>query len=163
MESILTYEQFLNEATIRELLDMYKGKEEDFRTTYLGLVYRYKTFVFDVEGNDKHYECRLQLPDFGIVSRMKGDIRTKLDLAIRENVKVHCTCPSWLYSGYQYIGTQLDYAIKFEDREPVIRNPNLEGSVCKHLYHLLRNVEAFETDMVRSLVTAKDRKYVNDF
>ena len=50
---------------------------------------------------------------------------------------MHCTCPAWLYWGYQYIGTKKDYAIEKETRAPVKRNPNLKGSVCKHLDNCL--------------------------
>lgn len=49
------------------------------------------------------------------------------------DVRVHCTCPSYLYWGYAYITTQLDTQLVNEDRFPAIRNPDLSGVVCKHL------------------------------
>lgn len=54
------------------------------------------------------------------------------------NIKLHCSCPSFLYWGYQYICTVLDAAIYPEERFPRIRNPQERGVVCKHLNRVLR-------------------------
>jgi hypothetical protein len=53
--------------------------------------------------------------------------------SIGGNLKVDCTCPDYLYQGYKYIGTIKDYAINPEDIEPKNKNPELIGTVCKHL------------------------------
>lgn len=54
------------------------------------------------------------------------------------NIKLHCTCPSFLYWGYQYMLTVLDSAIYPEQRFPQERNPQERGIVCKHLNRVLR-------------------------
>ena len=54
------------------------------------------------------------------------------------NIKLHCTCPSFLYWGYQYMCTTLDAAIYPEERFPRERNPGERGIVCKHLNRVLR-------------------------
>lgn len=54
------------------------------------------------------------------------------------NVKLHCSDPSFLFFGYQYILTQLDAAIYPEDRAPVVNNPGERGTVCKHLNRVLK-------------------------
>lgn len=48
------------------------------------------------------------------------------------NLRLHCSCPSFLFHGYEYILTQLDAAIVPEDRFPRITNPELKGVCCKH-------------------------------
>lgn len=54
-------------------------------------------------------------------------------------LKVFCTCPAWVYGGYKYMATQMDYALgSTELRSPKIRNPKLLGSVCKHAYVVLK-------------------------
>jgi hypothetical protein len=63
--------------------------------------------------------------------------RQAVNLAIFGDVSVHCNDPSWKYYGWQYIATQLGYAIHPEDRYPVKRNPQCKGTVCKHLYNVL--------------------------
>ena len=70
-------------------------------------------------------------PDFNFVERSRlllwvGDIR------------LHCTCPSFLYHGYQYMCTVLDAAIYPEERFPRIKNPSERGIVCKHMNRILK-------------------------
>ena len=57
---------------------------------------------------------------------------------LHSELKLGCNCPAWLYQGYQYIGTELEYVLEQEPRFPEIRNPSLEGTVCKHLISVLR-------------------------
>lgn len=69
------------------------------------------------------------------------DFTTKdvLDLTLTQgDLHLNCTCPHWVYGGYNYIATQLDYALgKKEYRPPKIRNPKLLGSTCKHGFVVL--------------------------
>lgn len=58
-------------------------------------------------------------------------------MALQGNIKVHCSDPSWLYWGFEYIGTQKGYSINREIRPPNKRNPGRSGSVCKHLDNVL--------------------------
>lgn len=166
MYQILSFSDFINEAKVSELIDQYNLKRDvNFQIVFKGLSYRTKTFVFDIhsaqpKGADKIYEVRLRLLDFKHISKMRGPMADKLRLAVESEVKVNCDCPSYLYSGFKYIGTQLDYSIRTENRAPVIRNPNQEGTVCKHLFFLLSNIETFEPQMVRTLDAAKDYDYL---
>lgn len=54
------------------------------------------------------------------------------------DLKLHCTCPSFLYWGYQWILTMIDASIEQEARRPVERNPQDRGVVCKHMNRVLR-------------------------
>ena len=62
------------------------------------------------------------------------------------NIKLHCTCPSFLYWGYQYILTVFDAAIYPETTRPGKyptqpwrrRNWQEKGMVCKHLNRVLQ-------------------------
>lgn len=62
------------------------------------------------------------------------------------NVRLHCTCPSFLYWGYQYILTVFDAAIYPETTRPGKypedprrrRNWQERGIVCKHLNRVLQ-------------------------
>ena len=71
--------------------------------------------------------------------------------------------------GYKYMATQLDYnAGEPENRFPKIKNKNLKGSVCKHLYltlkYLPNNITSFQRDFskyVKSLDINKWVQYYN--
>jgi len=67
------------------------------------------------------------------------------------DVRLHCTCPSFLYWGYQYICTVLDAAIYPEDRHPRVRNPAERGIVCKHLHNTLRVLPFHNADIAHEM------------
>lgn len=54
------------------------------------------------------------------------------------DLELHCTCPSFLFWGYQWLLTQMDASLVPEVRPPDIRNPGRRGIVCKHLNRSLR-------------------------
>ncbi len=85
-----------------------------------------------------------QDPDFNFAERARmllwvGDIR------------LHCTCPSFLYWGYQYILSVLDAAVYPEARFPKIRNPGERGVVCKHMNRILRVLPFYSGVIAREL------------
>lgn len=158
------FNNFLLEANRKDILDLYKGKKEDFEISLNKLKYRNKIFDFNVKSKSGNsYIISLKLDEYGVISRMKDPTSRKLDLTIEDNIHVHCTCPSFLYWGYQWIGTQLDYSLKAENREPNIRNPKQEGSCCKHLHYFLSNIDKYKPEMITSLEDAKHHKWTKGF
>ena len=75
------------------------------------------------------------------------------------NIKVHCSCPSFLYWGYQYLCTVMDAAIypekkapgKYENEPRRRRNVNQKGIVCKHLNRVLRILPFHSGDIAKEL------------
>ena len=67
------------------------------------------------------------------------------------NIKLHCTCPSFLYWGYQYMCTVMDAAVYPEERFPRDRNPSERGIVCKHLNRVLRVLPFHSAEIAREL------------
>ncbi len=63
-------------------------------------------------------------------------------------------CPDFLYKGFKYMGYMHGWGIFRETRFPKIRNPHLEGSICKHLGAVLRvymlNWLKIYRDMIKS-------------
>lgn len=61
---------------------------------------------------------------------------------LHSNYKISCTCPAFLYWGFKYILTQRgDVLGPGENRYPKVRNPDLFGIVCKHLWLVLGKFE----------------------
>lgn len=81
------------------------------------------------------------LPAYNIVKKI-----------IEGDIKIHCTDPSWKYWGFQYKGTINNYAIKPETRAPVVRNPKVKGSVCKHLDNALYTLPFLTKTITRDLI-----------
>lgn len=83
-------------------------------------------FEFDAYDIDV-YDNRAKL-----VKDLKQYFRTVLS---EGDVQVSCDCPAYLYWGYKYQAQQMDYNTRQgkDVPPPVVRNPGLQGSVCKHL------------------------------
>lgn len=65
------------------------------------------------------------------------DITVEDDESLVVNSISAHNCPAFLYWGYKYISWNMDFGIERENREPDIRNPDRDGTVCKHVYNVL--------------------------
>lgn len=87
--------------------------------------------------NITRYTVFILFEDFYTIGKDKEiDFEDAIDYAINfGDVHVRCTCPAQQYWGYNYTATQLKYlyGIPREGRFPKIRNPNLKGTICKHI------------------------------
>lgn len=64
---------------------------------------------------------------------------------------VFCSCPDFKFKGYKYMSWKGGWGIVPETRFPKIRNPHLEGSVCKHLYNVLGTLPFHVPAIVKDL------------
>lgn len=100
----------------------------------------YKTASSIFSQNGLVYEQGVKLLE---LPRTLGDDNLSLQQAVREavfegDVRVFCTCPAYHYWGFKFIDSTIDAAIRREGRFPVIRNPGLKGTLCKHLHQALQ-------------------------
>jgi len=106
-------------------------------------------------GTGLKWKQKIKLVDLQVALDIPDDKLKLIDrvrLAIYGDLKVDCGCPSFLYYGYRYILTQLDSVVgKKEKRIPKIRNPNLEGTVCKHLDNALYTLPFIVSSVVKAL------------
>jgi hypothetical protein len=147
---IKKFEDWLFEAEIRELTGDYVGSTQRRPIEFNSWDRRRKTFNFTAEGKSP-YELKLRVDDYSKVSRLKGTVKEKLDLALGGDISLFCSCPSFRYNGYMYMADQLAYGIKSQQLFPEIRNPQLQGTVCKHLYQLMETIEDFTPQMEREV------------
>lgn len=157
--------------TLKELLDNRDGEfiHHDKYTKELKspvLLYAYaNTLVFEIKSskfgqktktknglvgtNYTKYKIFVLFEDFYTIGKDKDiPFEDAIDYAINYgDVHIRCTCPAHLYWGYAYIGTELKflYGIPRENRYPVVRNPQVKGTICKHedavIQWILRNQE----------------------
>lgn len=102
-------------------------------------------FVCSAAGHEMHsvyvaLDSFWDMWDANETSEKKMNIANLVNLCIMNGeIRCSCTCPSWIYSGAKYIGTQLGYAYGGkETRFPREKNPQLKGSICKHLFVVLK-------------------------
>ena len=165
-EHLLTYQEFLLEMKKDELIsdadeDRVK-RSENLNVSYRKTKFRHKkkyvktiTFDVDSENSNKKYQVYIQIPDYKIISKLrKESISDKFELVIEDgDINIHCTCPDFLYKGYEYMANQLGYSIEDEHRFPNIRNPKLKGTLCKHCLAVLNNIEDYKDDIVNDIET----------
>jgi len=102
-------------------------------------------FVTTCSKSKNSWEQRIQFLDAEtIIAPEKTHQVTSLDSLLNlypeivdTDIKVGCNCPAFKYF-YSYIITQLDSDLEKEERYPYIRNPQLDGSFCKHLATIVR-------------------------
>ena len=102
----------------------------------------------------KTYQQYVKLLDLNKLIQTNGGVKRPIDIvreALQGDIEVHCTDPSWLYWGFKYIGTQDKYSIDPETRHPNVRNPKLEGSICKHLDAVLYVLPFHASEITRDL------------
>lgn len=101
---------------------------------------------FDMFEANESSEKKVNMAYLVNTAIMQGDIRCS------------CTCPAWTYSGMKYIGTQLGYAYGGkETRFPRVKNPQLKGSVCKHLFVVLKALP-FQKFGIASQISSEFRR-----
>lgn len=130
------------EATSQELVDGSNRGSNDFspRTIdYLGFSFQLKQAYFKTG----KYTQKVRFEDIKAISRLKGSDKDKVSLALESDIKVNCSCPDYLFAGYKYMGTELDYGTDRESRSPDAKNPKMEGTVCKHMTYLLDHIDEY--------------------
>lgn len=134
----------IDELTRKDLIaDVDKWTKDKARlvrkAVYLGITEDYTVFfrVPSVTARPStNYTVKISLVDYPDIAEDKDlSVQEKVRLAIAGDLKISCTCPAYLYFGYKYILTQLDSnESDAEHRFPKIRNPKLNGVMCKHCY-----------------------------
>lgn len=118
-------------------------------------------FVCQAAGHEMHsvyiaLDSFFDMFDANESSDKKVNVAYLVNMSIMQGeIRCSCTCPSWIYSGAKYIGTQLGYAYGGkENRFPRIKNPQLKGSICKHLYVVLKALP-FQKFGIASQITSE--------
>lgn len=164
----------LNEANLKSLYtktlsDMPKlsgrGNQLVNKVRYFGLS-KDGTLNFKVSSqtiSGKYYYVSIEAPDILPYADNvgMGDHLTDRDLAViltKNNFRVHCGCPSWLYYAFQYMATVGNYEIEPETREPKRNNTSKLGALCKHLVAVVKNL--FENKEMRAAIIKDIENYL---
>lgn len=130
------------------------------KATYLGITEDYTIFfrVPSVTANPSTtYVVKIKLVEYPDLEDDEDlNVKEKVRLAISGDVQISCTCPAYLYFGYKYILTQVDSnESDKENRFPKIRNPKLQGVMCKHCYIAMQAFPLNWTSIARDISSKK--------
>jgi len=148
-----------------------KSRANGVQTEYITTKFRkgnlrIRTLVFRSKdsktGSGQYHTQMMEIPDYREISRLRKNIslKEKIKLAVEAgDVNVKCTCRDFKYKGYQWMADAGDYGIDKQDIPPNEKNPNLEGSLCKHLHSVLDSVDYYYNEIERDFNKyAKKRK-----
>lgn len=166
---MIPLKSFLDELFVTDLL---RGADTPRRNRSKTVIVRYKSVEQTDDTLMLHFDVRHK-PENGGTGRthnvdvllvsypeLKSDItmsdEERLKYAmVSGDVKVQCTCEDFTYKGFAYMGTELDYSLHDESRFPKFRNPNLEGSVCKHCLSTLGKLNLFYNKIISDVTRFK--------
>ncbi len=109
----------------------------------------------------KFWTSQIFLSNLDKLVKKYKDVRTPREitnLAIAGDLQCNCNCPAFLFWGFKYKAWVKGYGFQSEQRFPKIRNPKLQGSVCKHLEQVLATLPFYLSDITRDL---KDKGVFN--
>lgn len=169
MLNLLSYKEFLNEKFLSDIYDESDNnrleRSNNIDVKYNKIIHRtsqnrIKTILFDTvdkNGSGKKWTVQLQIPDYRDLAKYrKMSHKEKLEMALGAgDIKVNCNCPDFLYGGFKYKATQYNYGIKVEMIPPTIKNPNLEGSACKHTIAVLNKIDNFIDEIAEDIKNKK--------
>lgn len=151
--------KLLNEEFISDLTNRVEEKRRERSKTlsprYLKIRHRIgssgrriRTVFFQTksQSGNKKWTQQIRLPDYSQISRLRKNLtfEEKVKLTINAGeVQVYCNCPDFLYKGYEWMADAGDYGIKPQDIPPNVMNPELDGSVCKHLNAVMENIDSY--------------------
>jgi len=124
------------------------------------------TTAVTTQGRDFWTEW-IQIPELideidSLQHKSHGEVVERIITTMVETpLKMFCSCPAFQYWGYRYI-TQM-YASclgRFTERRfPSVRNPNLEGVMCKHLTHCLYLLPLYAQSLSRDI---REQRFLGD-
>ena len=97
--------------------------------------------LYKVEGNTVVYTVDSSEHVTIQLLGLTGNKLKSLKSAMNGDVKLHCTCPAFLYRGFKYISYKKGVGINKEDRAPDITNPERKGLACKHIIAALNQMK----------------------
>lgn len=152
----------INEASRKELISgadaARLARSKKLTTKYIGVTNSRGWITFKTNSQytpGKKYTQYIKLNEAKDMKYFKEfNKRDIVRLFLSGDLSVWCSCPDFKYHGFKYMGYQMGYGIYKENRYPKIRNPRLEGTVCKHLLCVLAvlnmNWSTIAKDMQRS-------------
>lgn len=123
-----------------------KPKDKAKRSSISGIRSRkgFRRFIFRVKSTESYSSSKghltsIHYPSVDLKSLKKG----RNPSVAKTDVNVWCTCPAFHYWGSHYWATQDDYLMfdkDAEDRFPIVRDPQGENLVCKHIIRVYKRI-----------------------
>lgn len=138
-----------------------RARAGDVRVVFKGVAGNFLTYETKPSSREgQRWTVKVALQDLrkelDKVRAGKATFKMAVRRALKGDLKVMCNCPAMLYWGYAYIASKGKYKVgRSQDRYPKVRNPKLQGSSCKHVYRVLKDLPQDEARVLRAFKRAK--------
>ena len=122
---------------------------------------RIRTILFqsyDPNGSGKKWIQKIQIPELRDIIKQKNNqtLEEAIGMAVHAgNVNINCSCPDFRYQGYEWMADAGEYGITTQNIAPDKNNPELNGSVCKHINSVFESIDSNIPKITKDL-----RKYL---
>ncbi len=100
--------------------------------------------VWDSFGSGSYHIVKIQMLDYNSIKSSDDTVENKLTKTLKDgNLRVYCSCGSYIYNGFAYTSYILGGGLKKVTRKPMIRNPKELGIACKHIKGLLQKIHVY--------------------
>lgn len=97
----------------------------------------------------KNHNIIIKLLDFEEAKKISNKNKDIMNLAVYGDIAVYCSCESFLYHGFKYMAWTRGYGLSREVRFPKVKNPYLQGTVCKHLIAVFNALPFYQTSFIK--------------
>ena len=134
----------IDEATSKEIVNRADLKRRELskklKSRYLGINHKHGWIQFQTNSQFIPTRKYMQLIEIAEAQDIKyfREFRPRdiIRLFLSGSLRVWCSCPDFKYR-FKFLSKQMGFGIFDEKRPAKIQNPNLRGSVCKHLIFVL--------------------------
>lgn len=98
---------------------------------------------FSLDGLTDTYIEYIRIIALDNVATINYTLDQLTQMILNSNLEIACTCPAYLYWGFQYVDAVRNYGLWIASISPDIRNPNLKAGGCKHLHRILSDWEQY--------------------
>ncbi len=163
------FKSFLFEFYKTEFLEaadkIRKDRAKKVNIKFEKLNFKKKIAFFNVNSpqSKKNWIVELQFLEIKEISKSKKtELKELVEMAIEAgNLNIFCNCPDFKFKGYKYISNELEYNIdgkKYEEgREPKIKNPKQEGTLCKHAIAVLDRINEYIEPISEAIIANRKK------
>lgn len=121
----------------------------------------FKTTSGTKKDGNHYYTQFIKLKDLNrnMYDNSDATLKDRIKLSLLGDIEVYCDCPAFLYYGYSYMASGIGYKYgSKEQRYPKVNNPDTKGTVCKHLYAILRRINFQDGRIITAIENIFDKR-----
>lgn len=139
-----SFREIIREKTF---LDVAQRSREVGRGRIVAISQADNIVQFSLDGLTDTYTEYIRIIALDNVNTIDYTIQQLTDIILNSNLEIACTCPAYLYWGFQYVDAVRNCGLWIASISPDVRNPNLKAGGCKHLHRILSEWDGYAREI----------------